>query len=131
MKKVKGIELMQMISEGKINKNTKLIFGEEIYEFDGYDIVDNTYIYSIFTIYSIEEILRMDFEILDISKLADLSSGVLENEINNIKEIEVDEHGGFIGPETKKWKGRKMDIVFANKINELVRAVNFLGGKNE
>ena len=44
MKKVKGIELMQMISEGKINKNTKLIFGEEIYEFDGYDIVDNTYI---------------------------------------------------------------------------------------
>lgn len=131
MKKVKGIELMQMISEGKINKNTKLIFGEEIYEFDGYDIVDNTYIYSIFTIYSIEEILRMDFEILDISKLADLASGVLENEINNIKEIEVDEHGGFIEPETKKWKGRKMDIVFANKINELVRAVNFLGGKNE
>lgn len=130
MKKVKGIELMQMISEGKINKNTKLIFGEEIYEFDGYDIVDNTYIYSIFTIYSIEEILRMDFEILDISKLADLSRGALENEMNNINEFEVDEHG-FIETETGNWKGRKMDIAFANKINELVRAVNSLGGKNE
>lgn len=128
MKKVKGIELMQMISKGKINKNTKLIFGEEIYEFDGYDIVDNTYIYSIFTIYSIEEILRMDFEILDISKLADLSRGALENEMNNINEFEVDEHG-FIETETGNWKGRKMDIAFANKINELVRAVNFLGGK--
>ena len=117
MKKVKGIELMQMISEGKINKNTKLIFGEESYKFDGDDIVDDIY-RSIFTIYSIEEILRMVFEIL-------------ENQMNNIKEIEVDEHGGFIEPETKKWKGRKMDIVFANKINELVRAVNSLGGKDE
>lgn len=130
MKKVKGIELMQMIVEGKIDKKTRLIFGEESYEFDGDDIVDESY-RSIFSIYDIEKILRMDFEILDISKLADLASGVLENEINNIKEIEVDEHGGFIGPETKKWKGRKMDIVFANKINELVRAVNFLGGKDE
>lgn len=125
MKKVKGIELMQMISEGKINKNTKLIFGEEIYEFDGYDIVDDIYICSIFTIYSIEEILRMDFEIIDLSDYATKTY----NEINNIKEIEVDEHGGFI--DTKKWKGRKMDIAFANKINELVRAVNSLGGKDE
>lgn len=130
MKKVKGIELMQMIAEGKIDKKARLIFDEEIFQFDESDIVDESY-RSIFSIYDIEKILRMDFEILDISKLADLASGVLENEINNIKEIEVDEHGGFIEPETKKWKGRKMDIVFANKINELVRAVNFLGGKNE
>lgn len=133
MKKVKGIELMQMIAEGKIDKKARLIFDEEIFQFDEsdiVDIVDESY-RSIFSIYDIEKILRMDFEILDISKLADLASGVLENEINNIKEIEVDEHGGFIEPETKKWKGRKMDIVFANKINELVRAVNFLGGKNE
>lgn len=130
MKKVKGIELMQMIAEGKIDKKARLIFDEEIFQFDESDIVDESY-RSIFSIYDIEKILRMDFEILDISKLADLSSGVLENEINNIKEIEVDEHGGFIEPETKKWKGRKMDIAFANKINELVRAVNSLGGKNE
>lgn len=129
MKKVKGIELMQMIAEGKINKRAKLIFGEEIFQFDENNIVDEFY-RSIFSLYDIEKILRMDFEILDISKLADLASGTLENEMNNINEFEVDERG-IIETETGNWKGRKMDIAFANKINELVRAVNFLGGKNE
>lgn len=129
MKKVKGIELMQMIAEGKIDKKARLIFDEEIFQFDESDIVDESY-RSIFSIYDIEKILRMDFEILDISKLADLSSGALENEMNNINEFEVDERG-IIETETGNWKGRKMDIAFANKINELVRAVNSLGGKNE
>lgn len=129
MKKVKGIELMQMIAEGKINKRAKLIFGEEIFQFDENNIVDEFY-RSIFSLYDIEKILRMDFEILDISKLADLASGTLENEMNNINEFEVDERG-IIETETGNWKGRKMDIAFANKINELVRAVNSLGGKDE
>lgn len=129
MKKVKGIELMQMIAEGKINKRAKLIFGEEIFQFDENNIVDKFY-RSIFSLYDIEKILRMDFEILDISKLADLASGTLENEMNNINEFEVDERG-IIETETGNWKGRKMDIAFANKINELVRAVNSLGGKDE
>lgn len=129
MKKVKGIELMQMIAEGKIDKKARLIFDEEIFQFDESDIVDESY-RSIFSIYDIEKILRMDFEILDISKLADLASGTLENEMNNINEFEVDERG-IIETETGNWKGRKMDIAFANKINELVRAVNSLGGKDE
>lgn len=118
-----------MIAEGKINKRAKLIFGEEIFQFDENNIVDKFY-RSIFSLYDIEKILRMDFEILDISKLADLASGTLENEMNNINEFEVDERG-IIETETGNWKGRKMDIAFANKINELVRAVNSLGGKNE
>lgn len=129
IKKVKGIELMQMIAEGKIDKKARLIFDEEIFQFDESDIVDESY-RSIFSIYDIEKILRMDFEILDISKLADLASGTLENEMNNINEFEVDERG-IIETETGNWKGRKMDIAFANKINELIRAVNSLGGKNE
>lgn len=128
--KVKGIELFKMIVEGKVNKKTRLIFDEESYEFNGGDIVDDIYRCSIFTIYSIEEILNMDFEILDISKLAALARGELENEMNNINEFEVDERG-IIETETGNWKGRKMDIAFANKINELVRAVNSLGGKDE
>lgn len=130
MKKVKGIELMQMIAEGKIDKKTRLIFDEESYEFNGDDIVDDIYRSSIFTIYSIEEILNMDFEILDISKLAALARGELENEMNNINEFEVDERG-IIETEAGSFKGRKMDIAFANKINELARAVNSLGGKDE
>lgn len=132
MKKVKGIELMQMIAEGKIDKKARLIFDEEIFQFDEsdiLDIVDESY-RSIFSIYDIEKILRMDFEILDISKLAALARGELENEMNNINEFEVDERG-IIETEAGSFKGRKMDIAFANKINELARAVNSLGGKNE
>lgn len=67
MKKVKGIELMQMIAEGKIDKKARLIFDEEIFQFDEsdiVDIVDESY-RSIFSIYDIEKILRMDFEILE------------------------------------------------------------------
>lgn len=122
MKKVKGIELMQMIAEGKIDKKTRLIFDEESYEFNGDDIVDDIYRSSIFTIYSIEEILNMDFEIL-------------ENDTEEIKEIDTNPGNTLftmeccVGP-TKKaqdWNFR----ILKDKINELVRAVNSLGGKDE
>lgn len=131
MKKVKGIELMQMIAEGKIDKKTRLIFDEEIFQFDESDIVDESY-RSIFSIYDIEKILRMDFEILDISKLADLASGALENDIEEIKEIGTNslftiKYSDEFTEKAQNWNFR----ILKNKINELVRAVNSLGGKNE
>lgn len=121
MKKVKGIELMQMIAEGKINKKTRLIFGEESYEFDGDDIVDDIY-RSIFTIYSIEEILKMDFEIL-------------ENDTEKIKEMDTNPGNTlftmecYVGSteQAEDWNFK----ILKDKINELVRTVNFLGGENE
>lgn len=119
MKKVKGIELMQMIAEGKIDKKARLIFDEEIFQFDEsdiVDIVDESY-RSIFSIYDIEKILRMDFEIL-------------EDKTEEIEEIQADDNY-YIHTELGSFKGRKMDIAFANKINELARAVNSLGGKDE
>lgn len=131
MKKVKGIELMQMIAEGKIDKKARLIFDEEIFQFDESDIVDESY-RSIFSIYDIEKILRMDFEILDISKLADLASGALENDIEEIKEIGTNslftiKYSDEFTEKAQNWNFR----ILKNKINELVRAVNSLGGKNE
>lgn len=131
MKKVKGIELMQMIAEGKIDKKARLIFDEEIFQFDESDIVDESY-RSIFSIYDIEKILRMDFEILDISKLADLASGALENDIEEIKEIGTNslftiKYSDEFTEKAQNWNFR----ILKNKINELVRAVNSLGEKNE
>lgn len=131
MKKVKGIELMQMIAEGKIDKKARLIFDEEIFQFDESDIVDESY-RSIFSIYDIEKILRMDFEILDISKLADLASGALENDIEEIKEIGTNslftiKYSDEFTEKAQNWNFR----ILKNKINELVRAVNSLGGKDE
>lgn len=122
MKKVKGIELMQMIAEGKIDKKTRLIFDEESYEFNGDDIVDDIYRSSIFTIYSIEEILNMNFEIL-------------ENDTEEIKETDTNPGNTlftmecFVGS-TEKALDWNFNIL-KDKINELVRAVNSLGGKNE
>lgn len=119
MKKVKGIELMQMIAEGKIDKKTRLIFDEESYEFNGDDIVDDIYRSSIFTIYSIEEILNMDFEIL-------------ENDTEEIKEIGTNslltiKYSDEFTEKAQNWNFK----ILKNKINELIRAVNSLGGKDE
>lgn len=122
MKKVKGIELMQMIAEGKIDKKTRLIFDEESYEFNGDDIIDDIYRSSIFTIYSIKEILNMNFEIL-------------ENDTEEIKKIGTNTGNTlftmecFVGS-TEKALDWNFNIL-KDKINELVRAVNSLGGKNE
>jgi len=119
MKKVKGIEIMQMIAEGKIDKKTRLIFDEESYEFNGDDIVDDIYRSSIFTIYSIEEILNMDFEIL-------------ENDTEEIKEIGTNslltiKYSDEFTEKAQNWNFK----ILKNKINELIRAVNSLGGKDE
>lgn len=124
MKKVKGIELMQMIAEGKIDKKARLIFDEEIFQFDEsdiVDIVDESY-RSIFSIYDIEKILRMDFEIL-------------ENDTEEIKEIDTNPGNTLLTMEcyvgsTEKALDWNFNIL-KDKINELVRAVNSLGGKNE
>ena len=55
---------------------------------------------------------------------------ILEDKTEEIEEIQADDNY-YIHTELGSFKGRKMDIAFANKINELARAVNSLGGKNE
>lgn len=114
MKKVKGIELMKMIKSGEIKDDTriKVIYGffNPIYIFRNYCLYDkNNKEMGVSVLLS-----EKDFEILE----------------DKIEEIEVDRNN-FVHTELGSFKGRKMDIAFANKINELVRAVNFLGGKDE
>ena len=114
MKKVKGIELMKMIKSGEIKDDTriKVIYGfsNPIYIFRNYCLYDkNNKEMGVSVLLS-----EKDFEILE----------------DKIEEIEVDRNN-FVHTELGSFKGRKMDIAFANKINELVRAVNSLGGKDE
>ena len=48
---------------------------------------------------------------------------ILEDNTEEIEEIEIDEKG-FIHTNIGAWKGRKLDLAFADKINELARAYN-------
>ena len=54
----------------------------------------------------------------------------LEDTTEEIEELDIDEHG-FIHTNNGAWKGRKLDVAFADKINELVRAVNELRKEKE
>lgn len=44
-------------------------------------------------------------------------------ENQNIKELWIDD-SGYIHTELGSWRGRKMDIAFATKINEVIKEVN-------
>jgi|GEM_PF-6959852 hypothetical protein len=117
MKKVKGIELMKMIKSGEIKDDTriKVIYGfsNPIYIFRNYCLYDKNN-------------KEMGVSVL----LSEKDFEILEDKIEEIEEIEVDRNN-FVHTELGSFKGRKMDIAFANKINELARAVNSLGGKDE
>ena len=91
---------MQMIADGKINKNQdlKIIFNDnsvESFKFDGDDILDGTY-RNIFNIYGTKVILKQDFEIL-------------EDKTEEIEELEV-----YVN-----YKEYQNLVTMAKKINKL------------
>lgn len=106
--KVKGIELFKMIVEGKVNQHTRV-------SVDNYNDCSLDFVFE---------------DSRNIFKWLDEDFEILEDKTEEIEKIEVDRNN-FVHTELGNFKGRKMDIAFANKINELVRAVNFLGGKDE
>lgn len=52
-----------------------------------------------------------------------------EIEIDSITEIYINDIKSVGESETKCWTGRNLDIAFANKINELIKAVKQLNKK--
>lgn len=106
--KVKGIELFKMIVEGKVNQHTRV-------SVDNYNDCSLDFVFE---------------DGRNIFKWLDEDFEILEDKTEEIEKIEVDRNN-FVHTELGNFKGRKMDIAFANKINELVRAVNSLGGKDE
>lgn len=117
MKKVKGIELFKMIKSGEIKNDTriKVIYGS----------YNPIYIFRNYCLYG-KNNKEMGVSVL----LSEKDFEILEDKTEEIEEIQADDNY-YIHTELGSFKGRKMDIAFANKINELARAVNSLGGKNE
>ena len=60
---------------------------------------------------------------IGILKELDTEIGILEDNTEEIEELKIDENG-FIKTNNGTWKGRKLDVAFADKINELIKAVN-------
>lgn len=119
---VKGIELMQMIADGKIKEgqiinrlgNDGSVFK---YEFICGNLHYNGRTSTLTSFYKIKEIVKQNFEIL-------------EDKTEEIEEIEVDINN-YIHTELGSFKGRKMDIAFVNKLNELTKIVNKLNSSEQ
>ena len=111
--KVKGIELMKMIADGRIQEETEIKCTDGyigIYVFKNKELKHKVSNVTIFNRYSLKSFLNTYFEIL-------------EDKTEEIEEIEVDRNN-FIHTELGSFKGRKMDIAFVNKFNELTKIVN-------
>lgn len=110
--KVKGIELFKMIKSGEIKNDTriKVIYGNynPIYIFRNYCLYD-------------QNNKEMGVSVL----LSEKDFEILEDKTEEIEEIKVDRNN-FIHTELGSFKGRKMDIAFVNKFNELTKIVNKL-----
>lgn len=122
MKKVKGIELMQMIIDGRIQEETEIKCTDGyngIYVFKNKELKHKVSNVTIFNRYPLKSFLNTYFEIL-------------ENDTEKIKEIGTNslftmKYSDEFTEKAQNWNFR----ILKNKINELVRAVNSLGGKDE
>lgn len=110
MKKVKGIELFKMIADGKVNQHTRV-------SVDNYNDCSLDFVFE---------------DGRNIFKWLDEDFEILENDTEKIKEIGTNslftiKYSDEFTEKAQNWNFR----ILKNKINELVRAVNSLGGKNE
>lgn len=114
--KVKGIELMQMIADGKIKDGTEIIccFTQDTYFYNDHNK-------NLICKGSFEDIT----DSLILGELITANFEILEDKTEEIEEIKVDRNN-FIHTELGSFKGRKMDIAFVNKFNELTKIVNKL-----
>ena len=120
--KVKGIELMQMIADGRIQEETEIKCTDGyigIYVFKNKELKHKVSNLTIFNRYPLKSFLNTYFEIL-------------ENDTEKIKEIGTNslftmKYSDEFTEKAQNWNFR----ILKNKINELVRAVNSLGGEDE
>ena len=118
---VDGVELLRMIRDGELVNGDRIKFGGEIFILN---IEEREFYvkgkpaqkqYSLFQCWTVDNIFDFKFEILpEDDEEIDIDS-MKEMYISNIK---------LVGEsETKCWTGRSLDIAFANKINEIIKAM--------
>ena len=113
-KKIKVIELLNKIANGEeLPKEIKYNF-ETFYI--KYDTFHNIYFYETKDGTTLLKYIYNTNFLLD-------EVEILEDNTEEIEELKIDENG-FIKTNNGTWKGRKLDVAFADKINELIKAVN-------
>ena len=106
----KGYELMWAIAKGLLSKTQKV------------STVNREYMNC-----TIEFILKDKAE-----NIIDLDFVLIKDDIDNVKELYISDKSKSIGEdEIRFWTGRNLDIAMANKINELVQAVNQIKNKED
>ena len=123
----KGYELLKVIALGELKAITKFYdvkTGREYVLTEDGKAYENRQYYGdegftqLQEDYTIKELAQAEFKLVEDSV-----------KIGNIEKIYIS--GPLIGTDKIHWSGRKLDIVLANKINELVQAVNQLSKKTE
>ena len=119
----KGYELLQAIAQGELQAGAKFYDTKTGRE---YILTENGKAYENRQYYEDEPESQLQEE-YTIRELAQAEFKLIENEINikNIEELYVSDRQIGVGV-LENWTGRKLDLVLANKINELTQEVNKL-----
>ena len=123
---VDGVELLRLIRDGEFKDGDKIKEDDRIFryslEIESFFTVDGDENPMMFY-YTDKEFASTKFEIL--------SEEDEEIDIDSITKIYTNDIKAVGESETKCWTGRKLDIVFANKMNELIKAVKQLDKNKE
>lgn len=119
----KGYELLKAIALGELKAGTKFYDTKTGRE---YVLTEDGKAYENRQYYEDEAESQLQEE-YTIRELAQAEFKLIENEINikNIEELYVSDKQIGVGV-LENWTGRKLDLVLANKINELIQEVNKL-----
>lgn len=119
----KGYELLKAIALGELKVGTKFYDTKTGRE---YVLTEDGKAYENRQYYEDEAESQLQEE-YTIKELAQAEFQLIENEknIKNIEELYVSDKQIGVGV-LKNWTGRKLDLVLANKINELIQEVNKL-----
>lgn len=120
---VDGVELLRMIRDGELKQDQEMIDinKNKKYYFDGACIIGKEEFEMLLSNITDVSFSRMKFRIL--------SAEDEEIDIDSITEIYINDIKSVGESETKCWTGRNLDIAFANKINDLIKAIKQLNNK--
>lgn len=118
-----------MLSEKKIKNGTRINIINSINEYKFYTIVGLFRNLRIWREEEGKEDILLE-RVLDTEDLVQCTFEILEDKTEEIEEIEVDSNN-YIHTELGSFKGRKMDIAFVNKLNELTKIVNKLNSSEQ
>ena len=119
-KKIKVIELLNLLAENRIKKGTRINYNNVIYKVDFPNLAG---VYKENGGTSLYDNLFTSLDIIELNTEVE----ILEDE--EIEEIKVDDNNYIFTDNGTNLKGRAIDITFVNKINEIIKKVNELDKK--